>query len=321
MVVFKRRRGDYDTIVVTAESSGSVNPVGHDPPRPVRPRGEPVNDFVATCVADGCTSASGQDYLCQACTVDLATMLRELAFSVNGRGERRPGLLEDLDDTVFKMDNVGPRGGGSRKGHEVPLPIRMDASDLKSQARTMIATWARDMAGTYPFLEPTYKTHAEAAEWIARIPGLLAEHPAAQQIMADVKDIVTRIRRMIDQAPARTYLGTCGAVIEGVECTDGVYAIGNRDYGRCRTCGNEFDRKDRRDWMLASIDDELAHVEQLAAMVTKLGEPVSSRTILRWVKDGKLTVQKIEGVRKLYRVGDVLAILHESKGDQKEQAA
>lgn len=270
-----------------------------------------MTDFVTTCVADGCGRVSGQDYLCQACTVELATMLRELSFSVNARGERRPGLLEDLDDTVFKMDKVGPRGGGSRKGHERPLLIRTDASDLKSKARTMIATWARDFKETYPFLDPTYRTHAEAAEWLARIPGLLAEHPAAEQIMRDVKEIVRDIRRMIDQAPERKYLGTCGVVIEGVECTDGVYAVGDRSYGRCRTCGNEFDMNERREWMRVALEDELAYSGQLATLVSGLGTFVSSSTVRSWVNRGKLTPADEDSVgRKRYRVGDVLDIVY-----------
>lgn len=300
-----------------------------------------MTDFVATCVAADCENPCGSDFLCISCVVELTTLLRELVYSVNDLGERRPGLLDDLDDTVFKLDNIRPRssGGGSGKGHEAPMLIRLDASALKSDARNTISTWVRDFEETNPHLSgpvlssrypdvvglagaylvevyPTsrampYDTHAEAAGWMARFPGLLAQHPAADQMLDEFRDLCDRIRRMIDVAPDRTYLGPCGSMTDGVECPDDIYGLPNRATARCRTCGAEVDVDDRRGYLLKAVEDEVRTVLELSRALPKLiGREVSVDTLKGRIRRGSLGPRRKNARgHALYRVGDVIDLL------------
>jgi Lon protease-like protein len=288
-----------------------------------------VADFIATCSVEGCEIPT-QDYLCTGCMTELATMFRELASSTNDRGEQRPGLLADLDDTVFRLDNVrAPSTGPSGKGDEQPLLIREDASDLKHEVRNIISTWSRLFAETHSHLTPTYTTHEQAAEWMAEFPLLLAMHPAAGEMFGEIRDASRRIRRMIDQAPERVFLGTCGVVIEGEECKDGVYAIGNRSTGRCRTCGAEFSTDERREWMSTELEDQLAIPAQLTTLVSSVGAEIGSATIRQWVRRGKLRQALDEdgeptvddNGRAMYRLGDVLDIVQKRNQRDREDVA
>lgn len=76
--------------------------------------------------------------------------------------------------------------------------------------------------------------------------GKCRQHPAADELADEIQDAVRRWWQIIDRAPDRMYAGPCSAVIEGVECTEQLYANSKRATVSCRTCGSVWWLWDRR---------------------------------------------------------------------------
>lgn len=280
-------------------------------------------EYVRTCAVEGCTFPT-KDELCSGHLAELVTALRELAFGVNGRGDRSPGLIEDLDDTVFRQDNIGPRGvGGRSRTPEVPLPIHLAASDLKWACRNTITTWARDFAETYPHLTLTASTPHGAAEWMGTFPALLACHPAAGEMWDEIVDLTERVRRMVDQAPDRLVLGPCGAEFDGYVCDDELRAIPGRAMVRCRTCGAEHGVRERSEWLLSAAEDQCLTVPELSrALSGFIGQEVKADALRMRIRRSDPPIEPRglnENGREIYRVGTIIDLLFPQK--KEEEAA
>lgn len=272
------------------------------------------------CSARDCDRPT-QDMLCTGSLTELVTSLRRIAFELGGHdNSRRPGLYEDLLDTVAHLDAIGGQSVGWVSGDgERPLPFHVAASDLRHQADGIVSTWARDFAETYTHLTLTARSTPQAAEWLATFPGLLAEHPAAGELHSDITGLEHRLRRMVDRAPDKVYLGKCEAEIEGQKCPEDLYAIPGRDMATCRTCGSHWDVREKRDWALCLVEDQLRTAAEVSKALSRLSYPVTTSMIRGYVHRGKLTqhppAQDDASRRPLYRIGDVLDLLH---SDQRE---
>lgn len=269
-----------------------------------------------TCTVRGCDRPT-QTNLCPACLTETVTSIRELAYSYSD-GHRRPGLVQDLQDTAVRRDHTGAGGVGIvARAAEQPVPFHEDASTLLVQVRYDVTRWARNVAATYPHLTLTATTVPEAAEWMGTFPNLLAEHPYASTLHAEMLSTARQIRRMIDRAPDKVYLGQCGYEERQQVCLQDLYALPHSPYVRCPTCGSDWDTQARRDHLLTVVENQLETATEISRALSRLARPVSAAAIRGYAHRGKLTPHppRHDDPRQdpLYRIGDVLDLLHNTQ--------
>lgn len=249
------------------------------------------------CLADRCNRPT-ETFLCTACTAEVVTALRELAFSTNRNGDRRPGLLADLQDTRLRRDKVASASVGSTGGRETPLPFHLAAAELVDVARNTISTWARDLAESNPHLVLDADGITEAAEWMSRYPSLIAMHPAAGELHDEITHLVAEIRRMIDRAPDRIYLGVCGHILdpqsaehgtETIRCAERVFGAPEDTTVRCRACDTEHDAHKRWLSIQDRVRDSLATAAEISGAIAKLyGRQINVKTVRTWAMRGAI---------------------------------
>lgn len=234
---------------------------------------------------------------------------------------RRQGLLADLQDTVTRLDHLGPAGGGKVRGRGdvTTVEFHVAASHLADKARSTISVWAREVweANRHLHLPRTY---VEACEWMAGLAKVLAVHPSAGAIHDAITGLAERVRRMVDLAPDLTYLGICSGVLrDGQLCDWDLYAEQDDTVVQCPRCGETHEVLDRKDRMIKAMQDQLLAATDLRTVLTRYmpqGVPPIG-TIHRWASIGKLTKKPpLPGDnRPRYRVGDVLDLIAKQQQD------
>lgn len=235
---------------------------------------------------------------------------------------RRQGLLADLQDTVTRLDHLGPAGGGKvrGKGDVTAVEFHVAASHLADKARSTISVWAREVweANRHLHLPRTY---VEAAEWMGGLAKVLAVHPSAGAIHDAITSLADRVRRMVDLAPDLTYLGICSGVLrDGGLCEWDLYAEqDDASIIQCPRCKELHDVSARKDRMIKAMQDQLLPATDLRTVLTRYmpqGVPPIG-TIHRWASIGKLTKKPpMPGdSRPRYRVGDVLDLIAKQQDD------
>lgn len=266
------------------------------------------------------------DLICRACVDRLVRDLRALAVDTR-TGQRRPGLIADLQDTRFKLDNVATASQGASSPGVQPLPFNFAASDLLDKARTVVSAYARDFGGlaarltfdqyrTAARVQPRPAGVAAAAEWMATCPALLANFPSAAAMAASIGELVRDIRRMVDRAPDRIFLGTCRALLPPNEngrifrCTLELYGAPDRDLVRCTGCRAEHDAHERWHEIQARVRDSLATAAEIAGAAPVFdGRQLNVKTIRTWAERGVITTygHDAAGVA-MHHVGEVLSV-------------
>lgn len=193
------------------------------------------------------------DFLCAGCLGALVGVLRELVSDGHGG----PGLLAELEITLARQDKLGSHPGIGHAATEPALPFRPDASGLASRAGNMITTWARAVHEHNPHLQAPAGTSAQAAGWLAGLPNLLALHPAADELHADLTGLAEEIRGFIDRWPDRVYSGPCGADTDAGPCPGHLYAHAGQGFVTCPACGAQHEVAMRRAWMTGRARDLL----------------------------------------------------------------
>lgn len=259
------------------------------------------------CVVPRCGRPTS-DFLCAGCVTELVTALRELAFGLCNQ-QPRPGLLADLQDVVTRM-TVGTteKGHSQTKAAEQPMPFHAAASELTWVADNTITAWARDFSETNRHLHPTWSTTVQAAEWMATYPNLLALHPAARELHDEITHLVGEVRRIVDRAPDKIYLGVCGMELDDVVCTDRLYGVVDRDTVRCRTCGTTHDAHQRWREVQDRVRHSLATAAEISGALAKLyGRQINVKTVRTWANRGVIdTYGRNRHGEPLHKVGQVL---------------
>lgn len=271
--------------------------------------------------------------LCKDCLAQLVDALRELAYGTVQRRDddtrptdqlRRQGLLADLQDTVTRLDHLGPAAGGKvrGKGDVTTVEFHVAASHLADQARSTISVWAREVweANRHLHLPTNY---VEACEWMASLVKVLTVHPSAGTIHDAITGLADRVRRMVDLAPDLTYLGVCsGQLTDGQLCDWDLYADRDDDaIIQCPRCKGLHDVRARKNRMIKAMQDQLLPATELRTVLTRYmpqGVPPIG-TIHRWASIGKLTKKPpMPGDnRPRYRVGDVLDLIAKQQQDDR----
>jgi hypothetical protein len=261
-----------------------------------------------------------QDMLCSLCLKDLTGALHLLVHDgADVKGNRRPGLLEELQVTVTRQDQLVSPMDKTSASAESALAFHAAASEVSWVADNTVTTWARDMAETYPHLSLTATTTVQAAEWLANLPSLLAVHPAASEILNEVTSLVIRIKQIIDIAAPRFFVGQCGHSDEHGTCTVELYAREDKNSVHCPQCQTEYSVDERRLMMLAVLNDQLATAVEIAPAMQRLtGREAKVDTIRSWKHNKKLFPHgHTASGQPLYRIGDVIELLMTTKNRQR----
>lgn len=246
------------------------------------------------------------DFLCAGCLGELTAALRELT----GTGTQA-GLLAELEITLSRQDVL--EDPGVVRSRAATLPFREHASALAGAAATTITTWARDLHGHNPHLRPPSGTVANAARWLAGLPNLLALHPAADELHADLTNLAAQIRFCIDRRPDRVYSGPCGADTDTGPCPGHLYAHTGNDRVTCPACGAEHDVAERRTWMIDRSQDVLVTAPVALGWARLLMDhAVPAGTWRSWLSRRRILAHGTDSFgRPVYRFGDVVDLVAE----------
>jgi len=249
--------------------------------------GEVTND---ECVID--SRPTDGAVLCGGCVAKLVTRLGYV-----------PSLVEELEVTITKQDRVGGRGGGGGQSFEPPSPFNERASDVRTQLRDRLSSWARAVAehsgGVVPYTPDARGTAVLAARWLAEHPWSVAGYPAAGDLFEEVSDDVRAAFQCIDRPPLATFAGRC-------DCGGLLYARPGHGLAACRTCGLTYGVQEMREWMLGELEHREGTATEVSAILSAVGIRISYTTIHRWHARGYLG--RVDGYRPIYRVGDVAAV-------------
>lgn len=249
-----------------------------------------------------CVTGCGRptaDFLCASCLAELVAALREL-----------PELLVELDITLSRQDTLVAPGAAGRRT-STPLPFRPEASALASSAATTITTWARDMHEHNPHLRPPAGTAMDAAVWLVGLPNLLAMHPAADELHADITGLAHQIRYRVDRRPDRVYSGPCGAPTETGPCPGHLYAHARAGIVTCPVCRAGHDVAERREWMTDRARDMLLTAPvALGWARLLLDHVIPPGTWRSWLSRRRILARGTDWFgRPVYRFGDVVDLV------------
>lgn len=244
-----------------------------------------------TCPA-GCTRPRHPDYAI--CAVHANTLRQDLA--------ELPALASELDITLTRLG--GALTPGSRSS-ERGLPYGLGASEATGHIRAVLVGWVRDLDPD-PARHPADTIPAMAC-WLLARHHRLVTHPAAEEVVREVAEVVRQGRRALDHGPERVFLGRC-------ECGTDLTAPVGATAVRCRACGAEADVAAMRENILAALDDQLVTAAEFAQLAIYLGLiPQSGRERLRqrvnvWATRAIVTPRR-RGDEPAYRYDDLAALL------------
>ena len=234
--------------------------------------------------------------LCSRCTWDVERDLGDV-----------PALVDELDLTLSRQTAIGYREGG--RSAETALPFNVSASDVRDNLKATLVGWVRDLHEQTPDAAWPDDTAAACSRWLLARIGDIRVHPAGDQLRDEIGYAVGEARRIVDRPADRMYVGPCRSDVDGVICAEELYAKLGDDTIKCRACGTRHDTSERRAWLLAAVDDQLAHATLAARAVSGLGVDVTPERIRKWKERGRIMPHSVdrEG-RPLYRIEDVVAL-------------
>ncbi|WP_143267140.1 hypothetical protein [Amycolatopsis thailandensis] len=263
-----------------------------------------------------CVTGCGRpttDMLCPGCLAELTAALRELISDGSGGH----GLLAELGITLSRQHTMTLGTGVGGHAAERPMPFHEAASEVGWVLANTISTWAREVHECNPHLLPPAGSTAGAVAWMVGLPGLLALHPAADELHDEITHVVARVRRVVDRPPDRIYAGPCDAQVEDGRCPDHLYARPGQRRVQCGSCGTEHDVDERRNWMISyAADLRVTATVALGWARLLLDKTIPRGTWDSWVSRGRIVPHGTDGRgRPVFRFGDVrdLALAHVSK--------
>lgn len=240
-----------------------------------------------------------------------------------------PALLAEVETTHLGQSRTGgAQIGTASRSAETVLPWDDRPVDAARALRKVLVTWGvrvvEARGGRVPSGDPARLSSylLGSVDWLRHQD----DAPAAKQ---DLEGAISRVRYSIDRAAPRVYLGPCGS-IEHTEsghmilctplCPAELYARPKQTHAVCSECQAEHDVKDRREWLLEAVDDQLDYPANLARALSSLGMPVPAATIRSWVDRKRLVAHGVDQRgRALYRVGDVRQLVTDEAVRQAER--
>ncbi|MCW2881918.1 MAG: hypothetical protein JWQ95_6018 [Sphaerisporangium sp.] len=138
----------------------------------------------------------------------------------------------------------------------------------------------------------------------------LRHHPAGADAVTEIRDAVRDVRHAIDLPNVRVYLGACN------DCGEGLYAREGASQAACRTCVTPdgerpvYEVTERRQWMLATIEDLEMTTPQAAHALSVLIREIKPAMIHTWHARDKLSPVSVdERGHSRFRIPDVAALM------------
>lgn len=234
-----------------------------------------------SCPVDGRPLINNQ-VICAGCEIALDRALGDL-----------DSLLDELDITLTRQAKRRP-ARGNQPAPEPVMPYNIAASDTARDLRTLLKDWvsmvAEGLAGEGKFVAlPMPATGRTLAAWLMNHVHWLATHDTAPDAYSEIVGAVNNIRRTIDIAPDTTFIGPCYSLIDGVECTEDVYATEHSPTARCKTCGTTHDVAARTGQAASISTRATATAVVITRSLTLGGLPLQTSRIRVWAHRGHLT--------------------------------
>lgn len=242
------------------------------------------------------------------------------------------GLGREIEATVARQTATGKREGG--RSSSKPLPFNDRVATIAHRVHNTLGTWVRDLHdGTEPW--PVDDVVAFAV-WLQARLHRIGQHPAAAGIERDVRGVVAALRRAVDRPADRWFMGPCdvdGCTEEHVLVNDDgssrlvarateMYATPGAETVRCPRCHTEYAITERRAWLLAAAEDQLAHAELIGRAAPALGIEITPSMIRNYADRNRIVAKSVDlQGRPLYRVGDVITVAQEVLERRALQAA
>ncbi len=264
---------------------------------------------MANCILDG---RPAESFLCPWCWGKLERDLQNVAW-----------LVTELDAVISRSVK---RGGGSigfiTRTAEQPLVFDTTASDVADELHRRLVTAVQDLHEVHGIrwqicsgcdvhwyggekhhskrnCHGTWIEHrdelrvrdnsVDLASWIVRHRSWVTGHPAADELVDELTEALKAAWRTIDRQPGRQYLGICSAELEDGFCTEDVYGREDRALAVCQSCGTEHLAADRREVLMAALEEQLVEVRDLAGiLVNYAGRNVSTSAIRNLKHRGRI---------------------------------
>jgi hypothetical protein len=202
-------------------------------------------------------------------------------------------LLDDLETTLTRQARKRP-AKGSYSSDGPPLPYDERASEAARDLRNLLKDWVSLVAeglcdARIPMALPMPATARTLSSWLLHHVRWIATHDTAPDAYTEIVGAVNNIRRIIDIAPDTVYVGPCGSLTEGVECTETLYAETGSDTVRCRTCSTVWDINERTNHHLNQADTTAQTAVIISRTLTLSGLPIETGRIRLWAHRGHLT--------------------------------
>jgi len=255
--------------------------------------------------ADGIT-------LCAKHEADLRRLLADL-----------PGTLEDADDTIAKLDQLGGGAGANDPAAGSAAPLNLEASMRKRTLVEAIHQWARVI------LEDDTDPHVRGLEpltYLRLSVDLIKKRDDAGEMLRELSEATRYLLVAIDLPPNIILLGRCGTVIEGQRCPEMIKARDGDTEARCRTCGATYIVEDVQAQAVAQATGIEAPLSEIVKLLRKAKIMVDPRSARRWAKDGDLQAARCRIADRvhLYSPAQVLEAREKVKkrrGGLREKAA
>lgn len=253
-------------------------------------------------------------YLCARCTEKVERDLAEVE-----------SYSAELVTTRLRQGKTGgPAIGVASRSYDKPLPWDPKAAEVADALHATLVGWARVVIEERGVNSPADDDGA-LARFLLRHLDWLRHHQAADDLQDEVKDAMARARAAVDSRASLAYNGPCraeyhpdGVPEETACCLAEVYVRSGSAYARCRECGTEHDVSLRQRWLLGQVEDQLVDVPTLSAAVSSLSRPITTAAIRGYVHRGRLVAHGDRDGRAVYRVGDLLDLLH---GTERRESA
>ncbi|WP_433415058.1 hypothetical protein ACQP1V_36325 [Microtetraspora malaysiensis] len=253
--------------------------------------------------------------VCRSCT---AGVLRDLSDV--------PSLDRHLELALTRQTHMGDGAGGRTAETSTPWDER--AREAEQVLRSTLTGWTRVLTDSVqPYRGPICRTSCghrscvylslgripadtlpAMAVWLMRHHAQLLGRASADEAVDEIRAAVRQARRAIDRPPGVWYAGPCG--VEG--CQADLYARHGARTVHCRTCAAIHDAAAREAWLMEQAADHLGTATEIARAVQGWHPGLTPSTIRGYAHRGRIVSRGADGLgRPLYRIGDVLDLLHE----------
>lgn len=256
--------------------------------------------------------------LCHDCT---SRLRRDLAET--------PNLLDEAETTRLRQSRTGGRGVGvTSRSSDRPLPYNDGPVKAVRAVHTTLAAWAGVVVDATHTPAPRDRP-ADLSRFLLTHLGGLRHLETAGVAHEQLTGVIGRLRSSVDRPADLTYAGICsawvtvgdGADLTLTRCPTHLYVPFGRRSVVCPACRTSHDMAQRREVLLAALEDQLAHVALLSQGLSNLGRELKESTVRSWVFRKRLLRHGQDDLgRELYRVGDVLDLMRAEAIRQAELA-